>query len=212
MKYIDSADRKKIKKRVFESFGFSCKWAQRKLIHQYAYVIRRTICVEVPQNLTDLQALVAMRYICDTEGEDYARILFESLTCMPHKSPQAYIDLMTKEALLSRRKQRANSPVMDEIQQKSEVVNAYVHRKEVCTFSNKHFYRSREWKELRLLVLAARRVCCLCGNGPAQGKALHVDHIKPRSLWPELSLRLDNLQILCQDCNLAKSNTISERY
>lgn len=211
MKYIDREDRKKIKKRVFEAFGYSVKWNKRSLSLQYAQVIRKTICVEIP-SLNEHQALIAMRHICDTEGEDYGRVLFESLTCMPSKNPQAYVDLLTREAIVSRKQQKITAPIMTEIQKRSEVINDYVHRKEVATFSSKFFYRTREWKELRLLALAARRVCCLCGNGPAQGKALHVDHIKPRSLWPELSLQLENLQILCQDCNLAKSNTITERY
>jgi len=35
---------------------------------------------------------------------------------------------------------------------------------------------------------------------------LHVDHIKPRSKYPELSLTFSNLQILCEDCNFGKSN------
>jgi 5-methylcytosine-specific restriction endonuclease McrA len=36
---------------------------------------------------------------------------------------------------------------------------------------------------------------------------LHVDHILPRSIYPEFALDIQNLQILCEDCNLAKSNT-----
>lgn len=35
---------------------------------------------------------------------------------------------------------------------------------------------------------------------------MHVDHIKPRSLFPDLALRLENLQVLCSQCNEAKSN------
>lgn len=36
-------------------------------------------------------------------------------------------------------------------------------------------------------------------------KKLHVDHIKPRSKYPELQLTLSNLQVLCHDCNMGKS-------
>ena len=35
---------------------------------------------------------------------------------------------------------------------------------------------------------------------------LNVDHIKPRFLFPDLALRLDNLQVLCGDCNEGKGN------
>ena len=33
-----------------------------------------------------------------------------------------------------------------------------------------------------------------------------VDHIKPRSRYPALELTLTNLQVLCNDCNMGKSN------
>lgn len=63
------------------------------------------------------------------------------------------------------------------------------------------FYDSREWRTLRYKALKLHGAKCqLCGD---TGK-LHVDHIKPRFKFPELELRLDNLQVLCEDCNLGK--------
>lgn len=70
------------------------------------------------------------------------------------------------------------------------------------------FYDSEVWRSLRYQVL--RRdggKCVLCGVTAANGATLHVDHIKPRSLFPELELEITNLQVLCSDCNLGKSNT-----
>lgn len=70
------------------------------------------------------------------------------------------------------------------------------------------FYDSDAWRGLRYQVL--RRdggKCVLCGVTAADGAQLHVDHIKPRSLFPELELEINNLQVLCSDCNLGKSNT-----
>lgn len=68
------------------------------------------------------------------------------------------------------------------------------------------FYNSREWLQLRYKTLTKYgRQCMCCGNKPPNC-VIHVDHIKPRSLYPELELSLDNLQILCADCNLGKSN------
>lgn len=66
------------------------------------------------------------------------------------------------------------------------------------------FYLTRAWRELRLEVLRNMRNCQACGRGPAQGTILHVDHIQPRYKAPHLSLVLDNLQVLCEDCNLGK--------
>lgn len=93
----------------------------------------------------------------------------------------------------------------------SELQNEFVMRAEITKFNDKAFYRTREWKELRLAVLSAMPKCCLCGAGPESGP-LHVDHIKPRSLWPELSLSPSNMQTLCGPCNLAKSNVVSIKY
>lgn len=42
-----------------------------------------------------------------------------------------------------------------------------------------------------------------CGVA-AHKKELHVDHIKPRAEFPELSLVKENLQVLCVDCNMGK--------
>lgn len=70
------------------------------------------------------------------------------------------------------------------------------------------FYESDEWRAVRYEALkASRGVCELCGAAPSPGRPLHVDHIKPRSKYPALELVLSNLQVLCADCNLGKSNT-----
>lgn len=69
------------------------------------------------------------------------------------------------------------------------------------------FYASEEWRRLRFKVLkTANGVCMLCGRGRPHGVVLHVDHIKPRSKHPELELIFENLQVLCEDCNLGKGN------
>jgi hypothetical protein len=69
------------------------------------------------------------------------------------------------------------------------------------------FYRSQEWRKVRYEALKRYgRKCVCCGAEPPY-VVLHVDHIKPRSKHPELELDINNLQILCEDCNLGKSNT-----
>lgn len=72
----------------------------------------------------------------------------------------------------------------------------------------KDFYRSDEWRRLRYRVLRKYKgACMLCGRTRRQHNViLHVDHIKPKSKHPHLALVFDNLQILCEDCNLGKSN------
>ena len=62
---------------------------------------------------------------------------------------------------------------------------------------------------LRLRFLVMKRdnfKCCMCGRSPATtpGLELHIDHIVPWSKGGETVI--DNLQTLCSDCNLGKSN------
>ncbi len=62
---------------------------------------------------------------------------------------------------------------------------------------------------LRMRFLVMKRdnfKCCMCGRSPATtpGLELHIDHIKPWSKGGETVI--DNLQTLCSDCNLGKSN------
>ena len=67
------------------------------------------------------------------------------------------------------------------------------------------FFASQEWKQLRYIALKNAGGCCqCCGAQSTIDLPLHVDHIKPRSRYPELELEIDNLQVLCPDCNQGK--------
>lgn len=81
-------------------------------------------------------------------------------------------------------------------------------RERVSRLDSAEFYRSREWLELRVRVLERYECkCMMCGRSPRDhGIVIHVDHIKPRSKRPDLSLEFTNLQLLCEDCNKGKSN------
>lgn len=66
------------------------------------------------------------------------------------------------------------------------------------------FYSSDAWLDLRYRVIKKHgRRCMACGEKNSQ---IHVDHIKPKSKFPELALIFSNLQVLCRDCNKGKSN------
>jgi len=81
-------------------------------------------------------------------------------------------------------------------------------RTKVVQLNDKDFYFSREWRALRVRVLEKYSCeCMMCGRSPQiHGVVIHVDHIKPKSKYPELALTFTNLQLLCEDCNLGKSN------
>lgn len=64
------------------------------------------------------------------------------------------------------------------------------------------FFDSQEWLSLRYQILLKYGRKCMCCN-TTEGE-IHVDHIKPRSKYPELALDPENLQVLCKACNLGK--------
>lgn len=71
------------------------------------------------------------------------------------------------------------------------------------TFSQK-VQSSRQWKALRKKATEYYgKQCHRCGDS-GYGVEIHVDHIKPKSKYPELAFDPNNLQILCRDCNFEK--------
>lgn len=69
------------------------------------------------------------------------------------------------------------------------------------------FLLSYEWRRLRMVVLKKLGARCgCCGATPKDGVKMHVDHVKPRRLFPDLALVEENLQILCEVCNHGKGN------
>ncbi len=73
---------------------------------------------------------------------------------------------------------------------------------------SENFYTCKQWRELRAKALEKYECqCMMCGRSPKNDRVvLHVDHIKPKSKFPELALDINNLQILCACCNVGKSN------
>lgn len=75
------------------------------------------------------------------------------------------------------------------------------------------FYKSWEWRTLRMEVLKEQgRICQCCGAAPSDknqngGRVrIQVDHIKPLSRYWHLRLDKSNLQVLCGECNQGKGN------
>jgi len=69
------------------------------------------------------------------------------------------------------------------------------------------FLSSYEWRRIRMEVLKKYGARCQCCGATAKdGVVIHVDHIKPRRLFPQLALDINNLQVLCEVCNHGKGN------
>ncbi len=68
------------------------------------------------------------------------------------------------------------------------------------------FLHTYAWRATRMQALKRDGRKCLCCGVGLSGPPLHVDHIHPRQAYPQLALTLDNLQVLCEECNHGKGN------
>ena len=85
-------------------------------------------------------------------------------------------------------------------------VKAYISRSNINPTSD-DFLQSFEWRAVRMMALKLNGARCqCCGASPKTGAVLNVDHIKPRKTHPQLALDINNLQVLCGDCNHGKGN------
>ncbi|HYU13617.1 MAG TPA: HNH endonuclease [Stellaceae bacterium] len=64
--------------------------------------------------------------------------------------------------------------------------------------------RHVNWRQRAIILMRDGARCRLCGADPPSGARLHIDHIVPWSRGGETVV--ENLQILCEQCNIGKSN------
>jgi hypothetical protein len=70
--------------------------------------------------------------------------------------------------------------------------------------AGKRTSRNINWRLRALVLMRDGARCRLCGAVQGDGVRLHVDHVKPWGKGGETVL--DNLQILCNVCNIGKSD------
>ena len=70
------------------------------------------------------------------------------------------------------------------------------------------FYKRAAWRRLRAAVLERdHHMCQYCLRDKRAGRILRVPravvvhHIKPRDMYPELAMEMDNLVSLCEACH-----------
>ena len=76
-------------------------------------------------------------------------------------------------------------------------------------FVKQKFYHTKQWKQIRLFILARDPICKVCGKKAS----IQVDHIIDISKRPDLRLDTKNLQGLCIECHSAKTKReMNETY
>ena len=135
-------------------------------------------------------------------GQERPVFVYYPLAIHPDYKEQSF-DIVLNRLLENKRHIREQTLIPSEPNnyEKNELYRNITGGEEPYSENKESFYGSPEWKTLRRKVFRIYpSICMRCGNKDN----LEVDHIKPRSKYPELELEFDNLQILCRDCNLLK--------
>jgi hypothetical protein len=82
---------------------------------------------------------------------------------------------------------------------------------------NHYYWKGGSWNYIKTIVRLRDNDICQCTGicqwhlsekcGFKDSYIMHVDHIKPKKLYPELSLSIDNLITICPNCHQFKTNT-----
>ncbi len=64
--------------------------------------------------------------------------------------------------------------------------------------------RTVNWRQRAIVLMRDGAKCQLCGVTPQSGARLHIDHVIPWSKGGETVL--ENLRVLCEQCNIGRSN------
>ncbi len=99
----------------------------------------------------------------------------------------------TSERLEAERKGQVNVEVERLAQKRREDMEA-----------TRMFYGSAEWRLLRAKIMQEHKNICVMCHTTLREADITVDHIMPRSKYPNLSLDAANMQILCRSCNSSK--------
>ena len=134
-----------------------------------------------------------VQHLCNDEGLTFCKAengswRFDTLSDEPH--PSRAVCVMCKH--MSETAQ-APTPKLENQPAKAKYRDPFLH--------------TWEWKQVRYTVLQrSAGKCSCCGRNSADGAVLNVDHIQPRRKRPDLALTIENLQVLCAECNRGKGN------
>ena len=130
------------------------------------------------------------------------KLVQRSLSLQERKNLQAYSKTKAGKKAIKKAKRLKNAAVA-----RARYADKIGARVNMPPAASPEFLNTYEWRRLRMVILTKYGSRCMCcGATPEDGVKMHVDHIKPRKLFPLLALDPDNLQVLCEVCNHGKGN------
>ncbi len=142
-------------------------------------------------------------------GQKRSVYVYYPLTIHPHYKEESF-DMVLDRLLKKKKTMRDQTLVPSEPDQhEKDEFCRMITKEEPYQKCENSFYDTEAWKNLRVQAFQRYGSQCLrCGN-----KAnIEVDHVKPRCKYPELELDINNLQILCRDCNYRKGSKDSVQW
>lgn len=111
--------------------------------------------------------------------------------------------------------------LVDKLERSFPLSHLVAHRDEAQRINNYYSPRARfnRWRDSeegqswkRAQYLKTEGICPDCGSSDLNISDFAIDHKKPLSKFPELATVTNNLQLLCHQCNVLKSDsTLSEQ-
>lgn len=145
-----------------------------------------------------IQSKIIDKYLTQAENEYSGRPVEEILLPYKVKSEKILDEQKTQISTMNQELKVMNRTITENI---SELMG----NKKLTFILSDDFYNSTDWIQIRDQAFnRGPRVCRYCGSTDD----LTVDHIKPRSKYPELALTVNNTQILCRSCNSSKGNRV----
>lgn len=109
-----------------------------------------------------------------------------------------YLIMLTIDKILEK-------PRKEREEQITSRIHALAEERRKTLEEQERLYSSPEWAVIRKQVIVEEgQICAECGKKITRDNDLTVDHKYPRSKYPELALKRENLRVLCRRCNSKK--------
>lgn len=170
----------------------------------------------LPKNsalLEQLRSATGQNHWTHNQVKEFARrkgVEFPELRCnaKPFKRPASFGNN-------SKRQRQFSQPIQRPEQTQAKPASFQIPQRDPLCSREKYaeFMTSDGWRYVRYMALRKYgNHCKACGRGPEDSVKIHVDHIIPCSRAWDKRLDINNLQILCEDCNMGKGGSFADDW